>query len=231
MLNAPMLFSVLFSSNPAQAADHHFGAQLMTDVPIKVGAGLSYQSPQRIRVDLSTGVVPAPYVDVINWTLVTAGVYSDLTAELIDVLLQNSLILHGEVGWQPWADRGWYGSLGYQFIALAGDTAEAELFTEGIGAELLENVREFDIQVRPHMLTLRVGHEWILKERIVLRANVGFAYTIASNSTVVVTEETDRSGARASTNTVEFAAEEYLDFIFTQYVHFPLVGVSAGYRF
>jgi len=229
-----MLLALLLSVAPAASA-HTFSAHALTDFPVLIGVGAGYESPQRVRLDASGGFMPGPYLDATNATLVAFDVYSETTAELIDILLQGSLVLRAEAGWRPWDDRGWYAGLGYQFLGLAGDTTDLSLYTDGIEADILRRAEEqtgsLEVSVAPHMLTGRIGHEWILQERFVVRGSLGFAYTVSSSSTVSSTESGRGAAAQAAIDAVESAAESYLDDVFESWVHSPMLGVSGGYRF
>jgi hypothetical protein len=239
-----LLFSLLLS--PAQADDPvvvqdtlaekgQLDVYLLTDVPTMIGIGSTYELPSRLRGSLSMGILPAPYLDLINAAMVGFDVYTQTTADLIDILLQNSLIMKGELGWRPWPARGWYLGLGGQLIVLAGDTTELTYYSEGIDEEILETAEEhtgsLDVSVRPKMLTGHIGHEWTIKERFMIRTNLGFAYTVSASSKVSSSQTPTTRVGVVAVSTLESAAETYLNNVFTEWVHVPTVGVSAGYRF
>ncbi|MFT5686628.1 MAG: hypothetical protein ACI8RZ_007584 [Myxococcota bacterium] len=207
----------------------------ITDVPVMVGAGVGIETPQRIRVDLSGGMLPGPYWDMVNWAMVTFDVYGETTAELINVLLQGSLVMRAEAGWRPWESRGFFFTAGYQYLGLAGDTTDLSLYAEGIDEAVLDAAQDsggqLDVTVRPHMIMARVGHEWTLREQLTLRGTLGFAYTLRSNSEVSFTQEAATPIGASAQDAMGSAAEDYLDDIFTSWVHVPMIGISGGYRF
>ena len=225
-----MLLTLLLSADAAPYITPYAG----TDFPIMIGGGMGLETSDRIRADVSGGILPGPYWDAVNGALVAFDVYSELTAELIDVLLNGALVLRTEGGWRPWADRGVFFTLGYQHIALAGDTTDLRLFGDGIDSDLLDRAAEdstLDVRVRPHMLLGRVGVEHTIRESIELRLTLGFAYTVASSSTVESIREAATPAGAAIQEEVSTAAEAYLNDVFTSWVHVPMIGVSGGYRF
>ena len=211
-------------------------ASAVTDFPILTGASVAWQHPSRLRLEGTAGVLPSPYVDVINTAMTTFDVYSDTTAELIDVVLQNAIVLHGQVGYQVLPQRPLSVSVGYQRIGFAGDTTDISLFSDAvIPDEILDAARndfgELEVDLTAHMVSGEVGYDWLIKDRITLRASLAFAYTVKSNTAVSATREPSNPVEEETITLVNVAAADYLDFVFEEWVHLPMIGLSAGYRF
>ena len=209
---------------------------MLTDFPVLVGGSAAYELPGRLRSELTVGMMPGLYVDTINWAMTTFDVYSETTAELIDVILQGSIIVHAQVGYRPWEHRGFTGALGYQNIGLIGDTTDISLYADAqVSQEMLDRaqaaVGDLEVVVSPHMITGEVGYQWHLREQLVLRTSLAFAYTLNANATVSATQEAPTPLGREALEAVTVASEDYLISLFEEWVHLPMLGVSVGYRF
>ncbi len=232
-----MNLAILLAATSAIAADgdHHLDAAILTDFPVMVGANVTYEAPSRLRGELNGGVIPGPYVDTINWAMTTFDVYSENVANLIDLALRNTLVLRPEIGFRPLPNRGLTVALGYQYLFLGGDTADVQYFTENIEGDLAafaqDATGDLEVQISNHMIHGEVGYEWLVKERLVLRSTLGFAYTVRANTTVTPTREADNAAEQELIDEVAILGEDYLDYVFEEWVHLPMVGVHAGWRF
>lgn len=219
----------------ASAGDLGLTPYAGTDFPIMAGGGVTAELPGRIRIDGAAGLLPGPYWDTVNHALVSFEVYSEDTAQLIDILLTGALVLRLEAGWQPWAQRGFFFSAGYQHLGLAGGSTNIALYADGITAALYESASamfgDLEVVVVPSMLTGRTGWEWVLRENILLRATLGFAYTVRSRSEVRMTDPPSNPIAAALSDALTEEAEVYLDDVFESWVHTPMIGLYSGYRF
>jgi len=218
------------------AAADQLDAAIVTDFPILTGASVAWQHPSRLRLEGTAGILPEPYVGTINWAMTTFDVYSDTTAELIDVVLQNAIVMHGQVGYQVLPSRPLTVSLGYQHIGFAGDTTDIALFADAaIPQDIIDAAAaefgELEVDLTSHMVTGEVGYEWLIKERFVVRSSMAFAYTVKANTTVSATEEAANPAEEDLITLVNDATADYLDFVFEEWVHLPMIGVSLGYRF
>ena len=206
-----------------------------SDFPLMIGAGATYTLPKRVRLDGAAGVLPGPYWDAVNSALVSFEVYSEETAELIDILLTGALVLRLEAGWQPWEHRGFFFTAGYQHLGLAGGSTNIALYTDGLTAALYESASamfgDLEVVVVPSMITGRTGWEWHVRENVLLRVTLGFAYTVHSRSEVRTTDPPTNPIASTLGETLSGEAEAYLDDIFVSWVHTPMIGLYTGYRF
>lgn len=230
--------SLITFATSAQAGGlngHQLDVGLLTDFPVMVGGNVTYEAPFRLRAELNAGAMPGPYVDTINWGMTTFDIYSDEVANLIDVALKNSILLRTEVGYRPFARYGLVVSAGYQFLALSGDTADVQVLTANIDPALVGSVQgatgDIELRVSPHMITGEVGYEWLVKKRLVLRSTLGFAYTVASQTTVRPTQDVGGATEEAAMDAVVVLSEDYLNYVFEEWVHLPMVGIGAAWRF
>ncbi len=217
------------------AAAESVDVSIGTDFPILTGASVAWQHSSRLRLEGTVGVLPGPYVDAINWGLTTFDVYSDTTAELIDVVLQNAIVIHGQVGYQLLPERPLSASLGYQRIGFAGDTTDIALFSDAVVPQALidqarDDFGELEVDLTSHMISGELGYQWLIKDRLVIRGSAAFAYTIRSRTDVSATREATNPIEEETIAIVNVAAADYLDFVFEEWVHLPMIGIYAGDR-
>lgn len=223
---------VFGSPEPPPEADWTTTVSAATDVPLQVGAAVRVEMPQRVRFAASAGVLPEPYVDLINTAAVEAGAYDEDTAKLVKASLKRSLVLRAAAGWRPFVRRGFYAEANYTWVSLGGDIAGEDFVALATGVDPPGGVaaqRKYDVNSTLHLLGAELGWEWTLTSRPVrLRAGLGFASTIAAETTMeprfdpVVPALVDRFTSES---------EEYLDGIYLDYVHVPVVSLSAGWVF
>ncbi|MFT5681265.1 MAG: hypothetical protein ACI8RZ_002171 [Myxococcota bacterium] len=231
---------LLIASALAGDDTHSVDAYIGTDFPIMVGAGATYEHPTRLRLDVNGGFMPGPYVDAINWGLTTFDIYSDTVADIIDAVLKNALVGRVELGYRPFPTRGWTVSAGYQHLRVFGNTADLTDFADGVDEDALAQVQEFTgdllIDVAVHQVTGEIGYERALfpkkfDEHLRIRGTFGFSYTLKANTVADTTNDPTNPPQEEATAIVLQEAEAYLDDIFEDYVHIPMVGLAAGYRF
>ena len=87
---------------------------------------------------------------------------------------------------------------------------------------------QFDIKSTLHMADVEVGYEWLLFDRLNLRAAVGGAFTVTSDATV---KPASGSANNPFINQFCAATANYLTTTYNKYVHTPVASVSAGYSF
>jgi len=197
--------------------------------------GATYESPMRIRGELVGGFMPGAYVNAINWGLTTFDIYSDDVANIIDAALTNALVARAEVGYRPWESRGWTVSAGYQHMLVAGSTAELSYFDGEIDEQALDEVEEFtgdlEINANVHQVMGELGWERAIKDPWRIRATMGFAYSFKAKTEVGTTRDPTDPFQEAAAEIVTTEAADYLDFVFEEWVHLPMIGLHAGYRF
>lgn len=215
-----------------RADDFHLQLEALTDVPVQVGVEVTVEMPWRLRASTSLGVLPGAYVDLINEVVVAAGGYDQDTAALVRGSLQNSLVWRLHAGWRPFEGHGWYFEAGYALVALGGGLSAEEVVSLATGADPPDaepaRERRYKVSSTLHMIDVEVGWEWVLWERLALRAAVGFAGTLAAATDI---RPDYRPVAPRLVDAFTGESEAYLDGIYTGYVFTPVVSLAAGYRF
>lgn len=228
------LFIVILAATPAPAPRWSVSAAAATDVPLLAGVAARAESPQRIRLALTMGVLPDPYLDLINATAVAAGAYDEDEAKLIKASLKQSLVVRAAGGWRPFRRRGFFAEVGYTSISLGGNVAGQDLVALATGAELPAGVdgseqREYDVASRLHLLGAEAGWEWRLRSHPVeFRTALGFATTVAAQTEV---EPRFRPLVPGAVKVFTDESAAYLDGLYLDYVHVPVLSLSAGWRF
>lgn len=218
----------VLSAGPAGATEWHLFGEVGTDFPLSIGAKAVVEGPHRLRFGTSLGYLPGPYLDAINAAMVKVEAYGDLTADLIGVALQDSLLWRTQVGWRPVADLGTYLDLQYTFMGLGGGLGSESLV---VGGSELEpppggpTEDAFDIGAAVHLIGLEAGYTWVFETGWTLRAGLGFELTVAADFDVRSREPGPGS------EQIEKGAKDYLDQVFVEWVNTPHVAMAAGYRF
>ena len=147
--------------------------------------------------------------------------------------LNNSLLWRTRVGWRPWAKRGFYVDGGYTLTTLGGGLSGADVLTSVLGDSYefsAPNERAFDIGASVHFIDTEIGWEWAVRDKIWLRAALGGAFTVAA-STDIQPSWTPAPIAQGPIEVISVAGEEYLNDIFTQYVHTATLSLALGWSF
>jgi len=214
-------------------------AEVMSEVPLHLGAGVAVEGPYRIRVDSSVGYLPGFYVDGMNAVLKAIPDYDEDIARLVKLALESSLIWRTHVGWRPFESAGLFFSAGYGLVALGGGAGTEALLVAGsmvaspvglVPAGLLPEVRGYDVSSTLHMLDLEVGWELPLNDDLFMRAALGGAFTVAS-STEISPRFTLMWAAQTAVEQFTGDTESFLNDVYRSYVHSPVLSVSVGYRF
>ncbi|MEL6179234.1 MAG: hypothetical protein AAFS10_09780 [Myxococcota bacterium] len=213
----------------AQSEDYDLSTELSTDIPLALGARVQFKERDSFRLSLGVGYLPKPYLGMINGVAVAIASdqgYTDADADVVRQALANSLVVRIHGGWQ--LTRNLYIDAGYGFVGLGGGLTGEDLLILATGFEGTFSGQEgntYDVSCTLHMLDVEVGWEWDL-EPWVMRAAVGAAFTLGSSTDI-------KPGADDSTFTQALItfSENYLNDLFTSYVHSPTLSFSAGYRF
>lgn len=218
----------------APHAEAHAGrptVTLATDAPLQAGLRVAWEGPHRIRASTSVGVLPPPYLDVINEAAIAAGAYDEETARLVKRSLESSLVVRVHAGWRPLRGRGFYVDGGFGLVTLGGSATGEDLLAlstglappSGFGSD-----RRYDVASSLHMLDLEAGWEWHPARRLQVRTALGFSTTINATTRI---EPRFQPLAPALVEGFTRDSEQYLDETFEKYVHLPLLTVAAGWRF
>lgn len=226
-----LILSIVFiSALAAQADAHEFRVVAHSDLPVFVGAGVDYEGPYRIRLATSVGIIPKAYVQASNALLVPifeSRGYGEPQADLIESALQNSLVWRTTVGWRPLSDYGFIFGAGYTFMGLGGAATGAQIIagTTGIQAPAGTGNSNFDVAASVHLLHVEAGWQWELGDYVWLRTGIGWGFSIASATTVDAQTSRNRGISAFETLT-----ENYIDDLFTSYVHPPQITFAIGWQ-
>jgi hypothetical protein len=206
----------------------HLGVEAGTDVPLSVGGRLSLEAPYGVRASTSLGVMPDPYVDLVNAVIVAADGYDERTAELVADTMENAMVWRLQLGWRPFRRWGFYVDAGYSLVSLSGDVNVSELAILALGdtppgSDILQS---FGIRSTLHLAVAELGYEWVVFDRLVIRAAAGFAGAIDSSTEI----EAKGEASEPLVGLAQRAAERFDD-RYTSYLYTPTVTFQLGYRF
>lgn len=226
-----VITAYLLACGPAAADEAwHLTAEVLTDVPVQVGARATVEGPHRLRAGTSLGVMPESYVSTINETALAYDLYPQATATLIEAVLQDSLIWRTHAGWRPFAKRGLYFELGYGLARVSGNSVGQEVVATAAGLDAPRDAGRalrFEASASLHMLDVEIGWVWALPANLQLRTAIGGAFTLASSATI--NREFDTVFTPAW-DAFEGAGERYLVDMFDTYAHTATLTVAIGYQ-
>ncbi len=212
--------------------------ELLTELPLHVGAGVGVEGPHRLFVASSVGWMPPAYLGATNDLLVALfddSGYTRETADLVESSLKNALVWRIGAGWQPFRSTGFYFAVGYTLAALGGDVSGPAVLEAVTGKQLPvdsgESSRGFDVSSSLHMVDCQLGWKWYLGDHWMLRAALGGAFTVGSSTSVASRFHPPGKKAQDGVAGLEREAEAYLDDTYTTYVHTAVVTAAVGYGF
>jgi len=207
----------------------HLQVEALTEAPLDVGARVLIEGPARLRLSSSFGVLPGPYVELINDAVVALGGYDQQTADLIQSSLSSSLVWRAHLGWRPFPHAGFVLDVGYGLVTLGGGVKAADAIAAAAGhsAPSRPGGTTYDVASTLQMVDADLGWEWtMLGDHLVIEAALGFAGTFAAS-----TSATPQGSTSRAKDAFGEEAASYLDGLYTQYVFTPVVTVALGYRF
>jgi hypothetical protein len=225
--------ALALAPSAARADPWHLSLSGATDFPVSAGVRLDVEGPARLRLSTSLGVMPEPYVGAINGIATAAGWYSEDEAMLIRTAIKSSLVWRTHLGWRPFPRLGFTVMAGYGLVTLGGGASAQELIAgitgQAIPAGTMSGRYTYSVAATLHMIDVELGWEWtLLRDRLVLSTALGFAGTLASQTTIRP-EYTPRA-PQAVAAFANYGAT-YLDGLMTSYVFTPVISVGVGYRF
>lgn len=202
-----------------------------TDFPVDVGLAVDVETPERFRFGLAIGVVPGPYIQAVNAICVAAGCYDTATATLIEDSIRGAFTVHPVVGFRPHPRAGFVAEAGFKLALLGGANTPAGLVAGLTGEAVPDGATGSERALRAAatvgMVTANVGWLWEPKRSFVVRLDVGGAFTVFSETTILAPEGTRIPRAWEP---LTAAGETYLDTTLQTYVHTPTVRLSLGWR-
>ena len=228
--------------SPELSSSPQIRLEIITDIPLQIGTGVSLEWTQGLLVSTSVGWLPQSYVKGINSIITAFDVYEPETAELIETTIQNSLVWRTHVGWRPWTDSGFYTRIGYTLITLGGG-ATTKALIEGITGTDIEDSNMMDSAQNPlyidassslHLLSIGVGWDWTVyqfsqRNHLFLRTALEWSYTFTSTAVLESQSQSSRPIIQNSLDRLEKAGERYLLDTFNSYIHPPSLTLAVGY--
>jgi hypothetical protein len=220
------------SASPHPGADP-FALDLsaVTWIPLSVGPELSFELPGRVLAQVHLGWMPELYSHTLTNTLEDAGVYDREIGDLVDGAVRGATIWRVSAGWRPFPRAGLELTVGYAHVALDGATNSDEVIplvptdvADEIAAEVGNDV-DINLDSSIHHFTVAAGWRWLIADRLVIRANVGYLQAFASDSKLDIQGRPDLTSLAAPT------VESVLHDHYMRYVKLPVVGFGIGYRF
>lgn len=218
---------------PRPRAEVHLAVDLYTSFPTLLGAKTTLEVPGRIRFSLSGGVLPAVYLSAIDDYGVREGWYDRETADLIEAVLHNSLLVSAHVGWRPFPKAGLQLEGGYGFIGLGGGLTGAQVLGEASGYDmswLPDTGLNYVTSAGLHRVEASAGWEVVIKKHVHVQVDLGYSRTLAAKTSVDpdfdvpwLLEDTEAH--------MERQAEQALHDKLVAYMHSPILAIGAGWRF
>jgi len=228
-LLASMLVAAAYGWADEVPSPWHLQVEALTEVPIDVGARILVEGPARLRLSSGLGVLPSPYVDLINDAVVAFGGYNQQTADLIASSLSSSLVWRTHLGWRPFPRAGFLFDVGYGLVTLGGgvNASDAIAAAAGRNAPAKPGATTYNVGSTLQMIDADLGWEWkCLGDHLVIEGALGFSGTLAAS-----TSATPQGTAGRFKDAFGTEAASYLNGLYTSYVFTPVITAAVGYRF
>ena len=204
-----------------------------TDLPLEIGGQFLVETPVRLRLYLGLGGMPRAYQQATQDVVVAVGGYDAATAEIVQSTLQSAFVLTTGLGWRPAKRRGFVMRAGYRMLRVGGENTGAAVLANVPGVRIPEAYTQasqtvLQLQSTLHQLSVELGWEWIVKDHLLIRFDVGGSFTLASDH---VLSAPDGFEAPQASDQWVATATAWLDELLRTYGHAPTVGLAVGYRF
>jgi hypothetical protein len=201
-----------------------------TLVPLSVGPEVTVELPGRVLAQVHLGWMPELYSGTLTNSLEDAGVYDAAVGALIDGALQRATTWRLAAGWRPFESAGLELAVGYAHVSLDGATSTSEimpLVSEDVAERLEEELGDVGLTVDSsiHHLTVAAGWRWLIADRVVIRAHLGYLQAFQSSSTLNI------EGFPELTELASPTVDSVLNDHYMQYIKIPVLGFGVGYRF
>lgn len=212
----------------------HLNLEAVMNVPLDVGGRLVLEMPGRIRLATSLGVLPTSFVGVINTAMISAKVYSQDVANVLESSLGGSLVWRLHAEWRPFEKAGFYLGGGYGLATFTGGVNVATIASLA-GASVPSQYKDalrYDMSSTLHLLNGELGWEWTMFRFVSMRLAVGFMGTITSQTSIKVTSNGSApANVTAAAQSGANDAAVFIDNAYQSYVFSPYVSFSTGIRF
>jgi len=220
------------SGTAAGRAHRSFALDLSasTWVPLSVGPEVTLELPGRVLLQAHVGWMPDLYSQTLTDTLERAGAIDARIGDLVDGAVGAATTWRLAAGWRPLPESGLELTVGYAHVGVEGQTSTGDLLPL-VPAEVADRLRrelgDTDIHLRSsiHHFTLAAGWRWLIADRIVIRADLGYLQAFAADSELGIESRPDL--ARLAQPTVQ----SVLHGQYMRYIKVPVVGFGVGYRF
>lgn len=201
-----------------------------TVVPLYLGAQVVVEGPLRLLGSFEIGWMPKPYAYGIDDLLQTFGVYPDEVSELIREALKSSLVIRPSLGWRPFPELGFEVSAGYTFLTLGGGLSARQAIETATERTLPnDTTNQIPLHSSLHNIHVQLAWRFSIGDHFTLRASLAYLHTLASSTSIDANPRT-MAGKRV-VDEANRRIDDYLNGYYTKYVHAPLLGLSAAYRF
>lgn len=201
-----------------------------THVPLSVGPEVSVELPGRILAQVHVGWMPELYSETLTNSLEGAGVYDSATGALIDGALRRATTWRLAAGWRPFESAGLELAVGYAHVSLDGATTTSELIplvTEDVAERLEAELGDAGLTLGSsiHHFTVAAGWRWLVADRVVIRAHLGYLQAFESSSRLNINGFSELTELAAPT------VDSVLHDHYMRYIKIPVLGLGVGYRF
>lgn len=201
-----------------------------TLVPLSVGPEVSLELPGRVLAQVHLGWMPEIYSGTLTDSLEDAGVYDEAVGALIDGALERATTWRLAAGWRPFESAGLELTVGYAHVSLDGATTTSEitpLVSDDVAERLEEELGDAGLTVDSsiHHFTIAAGWRWLIADRVVIRAHLGYLQAFSSSSSL------DIEGFSELTELASPTVDSVLNDHYMRYIKIPVLGFGVGYRF
>lgn len=201
-----------------------------TWLPLSVGPELDAELPGRVLASVHLGWMPELYSRTLTDGLEDAGVYDSTVGALVDGALESATTWRFMAGWRPLERYGLELWLGYSHVSLSGRSSVGEiapLLDATLADRIVDQVgdRAARLESSLDQVSISVGWRWLVAERLLIRANIGYLQAFDSSSKVEI------DGSPELTALVQPTVATVLHEHYMNYVKLPVVGVGVAYRF
>jgi hypothetical protein len=195
-----------------------------TAVPLDAGAQATFRATDRFDVDAAVGIMPPPYVDLINSTVVAFGGYDDTTASLIKAALDKSLIVRLGAGVRPFAFPLAFHA-GYTVALLGGGVSGADAIQAVTGEDVRGDAGPtVTIHSTLHMVYAGASWRFRLSPALVLRVGLAYTQPFASSSGIDPPARAPPRGGPLDRANAKLDA--YMNDVYVSYVKAPVIDIS-----
>lgn len=202
-----------------------------TWVPLSIGPEVTLELPGRLLLQAHVGWMPELYSQTVTSTLEDAGAIDRDVHDLVDGAVRGATTWRIAAGWRPFESAGLELTVGYAHVALDGATNSDTLLpfvppdiVDELVAEVGNDV-DIDLDSTIHHFTAAAGWRWLIADRLVIRASLGYLQSVASSSSL------DIGGRPDLTSIAEPTVRATLNDRYMRYIKIPVVGLGVGYRF